>query len=354
MRRLKQIVEPALSAGALAIASAQIPFNIRDGRIRVGATTLDANGVRAIVSGGYDIPADQADIRAALALTMAGRRPAVPEIQLFAVGHARCAHAHRRRRRRCRPGWRCGRSITKPEGSTRSSAANRRRRCRRRYRCRRWMRRRRWRRRRQRAVTQVPVPGRDPRRPPAKPKAARRARRAPPVANAPPAPIRRRRAEPAAGRAAAAADRREARARRAVEAEAAAAARADAAGRQSAARRRCRTAISSANGYRFRATISRSISDRLQECLIVADHDQRAVESAQRVFQFLDRREIEMVGRLVQQQQEWRLRSCEHAGHSRAQALAAARACRRSAAPRGCGRQIAPAPHGPRCRSVPD
>jgi uncharacterized protein involved in outer membrane biogenesis len=81
--RLKQIVEPALSAGALSVASAQIPFGVRDGRIRVGATTLDANGVRAIVSGGYDIPADQADIRAALALTLTAGRP---EIQLFAVG----------------------------------------------------------------------------------------------------------------------------------------------------------------------------------------------------------------------------------------------------------------------------
>ena len=39
--------------------------------------------MRAIVSGGYDIPADQADIRAALALTMTTGRP---EIQLFAVG----------------------------------------------------------------------------------------------------------------------------------------------------------------------------------------------------------------------------------------------------------------------------
>jgi uncharacterized protein involved in outer membrane biogenesis len=81
--RLKQIVEPALAAGSLSIASAQVPFNIRDGRIRVGATTLDGNGVKAIVSGGYDIPADQADIRAALALTMVAGRP---EIQLFAVG----------------------------------------------------------------------------------------------------------------------------------------------------------------------------------------------------------------------------------------------------------------------------
>src|ERR1700723_169809 len=62
--RLRQIVEPVLSAGALSVASAQIPFSIRDGRLRVGATTLEAKDARAIVSGGYDIPADQADIRA--------------------------------------------------------------------------------------------------------------------------------------------------------------------------------------------------------------------------------------------------------------------------------------------------
>jgi large subunit ribosomal protein L24 len=81
--RLKQIVEAALPAGAFAVPSAQIPFTVRDGRLRVGATTLDGNGVRATVSGGYDIAADQADIRAALSLTMTTGRP---EIQLLAVG----------------------------------------------------------------------------------------------------------------------------------------------------------------------------------------------------------------------------------------------------------------------------
>ncbi len=81
--RLKQIVESTLPAGALAVPLAQIPFTIRDGRLRVGATTLDGNGVRATVSGGYDIAADQADIRAALSLTMTTGRP---EIQLLAVG----------------------------------------------------------------------------------------------------------------------------------------------------------------------------------------------------------------------------------------------------------------------------
>jgi uncharacterized protein involved in outer membrane biogenesis len=84
--RLRQIVEPVLSGGALSVASAQIPFNIRDGRIRVGATTLDADGARAIISGGYDIPADQADIRASLASTATGSVTSRPEIQLFAVG----------------------------------------------------------------------------------------------------------------------------------------------------------------------------------------------------------------------------------------------------------------------------
>jgi large subunit ribosomal protein L24 len=85
--RLRQIVEPALSAGALLVASAQIPFTIRDGRLRVAATTLDADGVHAIVSGGYDIPADQADIRATIALTADGfTGGGRPEIQLFEAG----------------------------------------------------------------------------------------------------------------------------------------------------------------------------------------------------------------------------------------------------------------------------
>jgi large subunit ribosomal protein L24 len=84
--RLRQIVEPVLSGGVLSVPSAQIPFNIRDGRIRVGATTLDAEGARAIISGGYDIPADQADIRASLASTATGSVTSRPEIQLFAVG----------------------------------------------------------------------------------------------------------------------------------------------------------------------------------------------------------------------------------------------------------------------------
>ncbi|MHB0769171.1 AsmA family protein [Bradyrhizobium sp. 5.13L] len=84
--RLRQLVEPALSAGSIAVPSAQIPFTIRDGRLRVGATPLEARNARAIVSGGYDIPADQADIRASLTPIMTGLSGAPPEIQLFAAG----------------------------------------------------------------------------------------------------------------------------------------------------------------------------------------------------------------------------------------------------------------------------
>jgi hypothetical protein len=83
--RLRKIVEPALSGGALLVASAQIPFTVADGRLRIGATPLEAEGIRAIVSGGYDIPADQADIRATLTAPGVGQaRP--PEIQIFAAG----------------------------------------------------------------------------------------------------------------------------------------------------------------------------------------------------------------------------------------------------------------------------
>ncbi|MDB5583488.1 MAG: hypothetical protein JWR80_8664, partial [Bradyrhizobium sp.] len=84
--KLRQIVEPALNAGALAVASAQIPFVIKDARLRVGATTLEADGARAIVSGGYDIAADQADLRASLMGTATGSSSVRPEIQVFAAG----------------------------------------------------------------------------------------------------------------------------------------------------------------------------------------------------------------------------------------------------------------------------
>jgi uncharacterized protein involved in outer membrane biogenesis len=84
--RLRKIVEPAIASGALLVASAQIPFTVRDGRLRVGATTLDGEVAHAIISGGYDFPADQADIHATLALAALEQTTSRPEIQVFATG----------------------------------------------------------------------------------------------------------------------------------------------------------------------------------------------------------------------------------------------------------------------------
>ncbi len=84
--RLRQVVDSALFAAGFPVTSAEFPFIIRDGRLRVDATTLETQGARAIVSGGYDIPADQADIRTSLASTVIGSVTSHPEIQLFAAG----------------------------------------------------------------------------------------------------------------------------------------------------------------------------------------------------------------------------------------------------------------------------
>jgi large subunit ribosomal protein L24 len=83
---LKQIVAPVLAAGNLPVASAQIPFNIRDGRLRIDATTLDAGNAHVTVSGGYDMLADQADMRASLSSNSIGSATSRPEIQIFAAG----------------------------------------------------------------------------------------------------------------------------------------------------------------------------------------------------------------------------------------------------------------------------
>lgn len=79
---LKALLEPVL-AGGFAIPSAQVAFVVSDGRLRVGATALDGEGARAVVSGGYDITADQADMRGSLVSTSL---PGRPEILVLAHG----------------------------------------------------------------------------------------------------------------------------------------------------------------------------------------------------------------------------------------------------------------------------
>lgn len=81
--RLKTLLEPVLAAGAFTAPSAQIAFVVSDGRLRVGATTLEGEGARAVVSGGYDIAADQVDMRA---LLTSATLPNRPEILLLAHG----------------------------------------------------------------------------------------------------------------------------------------------------------------------------------------------------------------------------------------------------------------------------
>jgi large subunit ribosomal protein L24 len=84
--RLARIVEPVLAQGALKLAKAQIPFSIDAGRWRVSPTPLEGEGARIVVSGGYDVAADQADLRAVM--TIAGPASGMfrPEIQLLATG----------------------------------------------------------------------------------------------------------------------------------------------------------------------------------------------------------------------------------------------------------------------------
>lgn len=84
--KLAQLVEPVLSAGALPVVQAQFPFSIRDGRLRVDATTLTSTAAQAIVSGGFDLTAEQVDLRASLASTAAATGSLRPEILIFSAG----------------------------------------------------------------------------------------------------------------------------------------------------------------------------------------------------------------------------------------------------------------------------
>ncbi len=84
--RLAAIVAPALMKDNLTIASMQMPFGIRDGRLRFDPATMQTDKARVVLSGGYDIPADQVDVRASLAALTLGTPTARPEIQLFLHG----------------------------------------------------------------------------------------------------------------------------------------------------------------------------------------------------------------------------------------------------------------------------
>ncbi|MEH2510215.1 hypothetical protein V1291_001569 [Nitrobacteraceae bacterium AZCC 1564] len=83
---LKRIVDPVLSAGALPVASAQMPFTIRDGRLRVDTATLEGERARVSITGGYDLAADQADVRAVLSPIPTKPITGRPDIRIDLIG----------------------------------------------------------------------------------------------------------------------------------------------------------------------------------------------------------------------------------------------------------------------------
>ncbi|NEV79688.1 AsmA-like C-terminal region-containing protein, partial [Rhodopseudomonas sp. BR0C11] len=82
---LAKLVEPALRAGPLKVDSAQFPISVSDGRFKLVPTTLQAKDARAVVSGGYDVAAGQADLRVAL-IQAEPAQELPPEIRIFAAG----------------------------------------------------------------------------------------------------------------------------------------------------------------------------------------------------------------------------------------------------------------------------
>jgi hypothetical protein len=83
-RDVKDAAITALNNTALQVASLQIPFLIKDARLRVDPLTFESGSARVTMSGGYDLPADQIDIRTSLRSAAFGT-PA-PEIQMFTHG----------------------------------------------------------------------------------------------------------------------------------------------------------------------------------------------------------------------------------------------------------------------------
>jgi len=84
--KLARIVEPVLAQGVVKLAKAQIPFSIEQGRLRVSPTPLDGEAARIVLSGGYDIAADQVDLRAVMTAPGLASGAFRPEIQLLATG----------------------------------------------------------------------------------------------------------------------------------------------------------------------------------------------------------------------------------------------------------------------------
>src|SRR5207247_1622852 len=86
--KLNSVVDPLLKGATMAVGSGDFPITLKDGRLQVANTVLNGNGARLAVSGGYDITADQIDMRATLspAGTMNAFGAGHPEIQVVLSG----------------------------------------------------------------------------------------------------------------------------------------------------------------------------------------------------------------------------------------------------------------------------
>lgn len=83
---LRELVTSTLRSAPLMVKDIQVPFSVRDGGLRVAQTTLDGDGARLAVSGGYDMTADQFDLRADVTSTRLGSGADRPAIEISAHG----------------------------------------------------------------------------------------------------------------------------------------------------------------------------------------------------------------------------------------------------------------------------
>ncbi|BEV44929.1 AsmA-like C-terminal region-containing protein [Afipia carboxidovorans] len=82
---LKDAVALALDQAPLAAATTDVSFAIKDGRLHADPAAFRTEAAQATISGGYDIPEEQGDLRIAFKATSSALKDA-PEIQIFLHG----------------------------------------------------------------------------------------------------------------------------------------------------------------------------------------------------------------------------------------------------------------------------
>jgi uncharacterized protein involved in outer membrane biogenesis len=85
--RMESAVADALDRAPLAVVSVEVPFVIRDARVHADPTAFQSDAARATISGSYDIPEGQGDLRIGLK-AMSGAMKDAPDIQIFLRGTA--------------------------------------------------------------------------------------------------------------------------------------------------------------------------------------------------------------------------------------------------------------------------